>query len=203
MRKYFAILFGAAIAIAFVWVAAHPSTLTHDNDALNYTQTTGAELIGGEFSLTDHTGKQVTDKDYRGKYLLVFFGFTNCPKVCPLGLHTIAQTLKKLGPTADEVIPIFITIDPERDTVTRLAAFVPAYDRRLVGLTGSSEAVAKVAADYRAYFKKLAANGSDNYNMDHSGVIYFMDPNGRYITHFASELGAEQIARRMEKIIQH
>ena len=201
MKAKPSILLATIVVAALSWIFMPRAMQVHD-DGASYTKTTGAELIGGAFTLTDHTGKQVTDKDFRGKYLVIFFGFTHCPKVCPLGLHTITQALKMLGPPAEKVTPIFITVDPERDDVARLATFVRSYDPRLIGLTGSSDAIKSVAGAYRAYYKKLDVADSDNYNMDHSSVIYFMDPDGHFLTHFTSELGAEEIASRMRKIVK-
>ncbi len=202
MRRGIGLFLCAVLAAALSWELMFRSAQVSDDAAPYTARTTGADLIGGEFILTDHNGKQVSDKDFRGKYLLIFFGFTNCPKVCPLGLHTIVQALNRLGPDAAKVTPIFITVDPERDNVARMASFVRSYDERLIGLTGSSDAIKNVADAYRAYYKKLAAKDSGSYNIDHSAVIYFMDPQGRYVSHFASELGAQEIAGRMRQLIK-
>src|SRR5690349_7329011 len=104
----------------------------------------GQAMVGGPFTLVDHTGKQVTDRDFRGRIMLVFFGFTFCPDVCPSGLQVIAAALDKLGPQAQKITPILITIDPERDTPAQLAAYVKSFHPRLVGLTGTPEEIAAV-----------------------------------------------------------
>jgi protein SCO1/2 len=148
--------------------------------------TSGTALIGGPFKLTDQSGKTVTDKDFRGRYMLVFFGFTHCPDICPAELQVIAASLDQLGPKADEVVPIFVTLDPERDTPQVMADYVKNFGPRFVGLTGSPEAIAAAAKAYRvAYSKFQEDNASGDYSIDHSALVYLMGKDGEYITHFA------------------
>jgi len=149
--------------------------------------TTGKALIGGPFTLVDQHGKTVTDRDFRGRHMLVFFGFTHCPDICPAELQVIAASLDELGPKAEEVIPVFVTLDPERDTPEVMADYVKNFGSRFVGLTGSAEAIAEAAKAYRVAFSKFEnkdAVGDDNYSIDHSAFVYLMGRDGEYITHF-------------------
>jgi len=149
--------------------------------------TTGKALIGGPFTLVDQHGKTVTDRDFRGRYMLVFFGFTHCPDICPAELQVIAASLDDLGPKAEEVVPIFVTLDPERDTPEVMADYVKNFGSRFVGLTGSAEAIAEAAKAYRVAFSKFENKdvvGDDNYSIDHSAFVYLMGRDGEYITHF-------------------
>ena len=120
----------------------------------------GKATVGGPFTLTDHTGRRVTDKDFRGQHLLVFFGFTYCPDVCPSGLQVMTAALEELGPKAEKITPIFISVDPERDTPEQLALYVSSFHPRLVGLTGTPEEIQQVAKAYRVYYKKVEDESS-------------------------------------------
>ena len=145
----------------------------------------GQASVGGPFSLVDHTGKRVTDGDFRGRFMLVYFGFTFCPDVCPAGLQLMAAAIDALGAKADRVTPVFITVDPERDTPAQLAQYVPSFHPRLVGLTGTPAEIQAVARAYRVYFQKVKdERSSAPYTMDHTSIIYLMDPQGRFVTHF-------------------
>ena len=149
--------------------------------------TSGKALIGGPFTLVGRDGKPVTDQAFRGKYMLVFFGFTHCPDICPAELQVIAAALDELGPKANEIIPIFITLDPERDTPLVVADYVANFSQRFVGLTGSPEQIAEAAKAYRVAFSKFQEDGAkpEDYSIDHSALVYLMGKNGEYLTHFA------------------
>ena len=153
----------------------------------------GTVTIGGPFALTDQNGRRREDGDYRGKFMLVFFGFTYCPDVCPTTLAELKAALERIGPKADRVVPIFISIDPERDTPEILKSYLSAFGPRFVGLTGSIADVTAAAHAYHVYFKKRPAEGG-NYSMDHSSVIYLMGPDGKYVTHYLLEQGPDGIA---------
>jgi protein SCO1 len=147
-------------------------------------ESTGKALVGGPFSLVDPAGKTVTDQDFRGRYMLVFFGFTHCPDICPAELQVMSQALDQLGDKASEVVPIFITLDPERDTPEAVGAYVKNFGPRIVGLTGSPEAIAAAAKAYRVSYAKAGnEENKDNYTIDHSALAYLMGPDGQYITH--------------------
>jgi protein SCO1/2 len=165
-------------------------------------QSTGKSLIGGPFTLVNQDGKTVTQKDFKGKLMLVFFGFTHCPDVCPTELQSIASAMDKLGPDANKVTPVFISVDPERDTVASIGDYVKAFGPRIVGLTGSPEQVAAAAKAYRVYFRKAdQEEGADakNYSVDHSAFTYLMDGNGQYLTHFSFGVPADKMAERIRQ----
>lgn len=158
------------------------------------------DLIGGEFSLVDHTGHPVTNSDYQGSWRLIFFGYTHCPDVCPTTLSTVAMILDQLGEDAAEIQPLFITVDPARDTPEALAEYVVLFHPRLVGLTGSEEQVAAAAKAYRAYYAKVplpgeeAVGADDDYAMDHTAYLYLMDRDGTYAKVFSPTDTVETIA---------
>jgi len=156
--------------------------------------------IGGPFRLVDQNGKTVTDADLKGKWSLVYFGYTHCPDACPTALNDIALALDELGPKRDAVRPVFITVDPERDTPEVLKAYVAAFDAPILALTGPIEQVAEAAKGYRVYYAKHAEAGGD-YSMDHSSVIYVMDPDGRFTASFTHQSTPEEIAERLKKLL--
>ncbi|MBR0758383.1 SCO family protein [Bradyrhizobium jicamae] len=155
------------------------------------------EPVGGPFALTDQAGHARTNEDFRGKLMLVYFGFTTCPDVCPTDLQAIGLALDKLGPDAGNVQPIFITVDPERDTAEHLAEYVPLFHPRLIGLTGSAAEVRKVADAYKVYYAKVPLKDGD-YSVDHTAYIYLMDRDGNYLGFFPPGTSAE----RMVEIIR-
>jgi protein SCO1/2 len=137
-------------------------------------------VLGGPFRLVDQTGATVTDQTYHGKWLVMFFGFTHCPDVCPMTLGKITEMMELLGKDAERVQPLFITVDPERDTVGAMRDYVAAFDRRVVGLTGPVDAIATLAKSYNVVSK---GSGKEiAYTIGHSAGIYLVDPEGRYIT---------------------
>jgi protein SCO1/2 len=165
-------------------------------------KTMGQALVGGPFTLTDHTGRRVTDQDFRGRFMMVFFGFTFCPDVCPTALQVMAAALDKIGPKAEQITPVLITVDPERDTPEQMAMYVKSFHPRLVGLTGSPEEIAAVAKAYRAYFKRVPdPKSSGGYTMDHSAIIYVMGPDGAFRTHFTYTVNADAMAERLTKLL--
>lgn len=161
-------------------------------------QMPGGIQLGGPFELVDQTGKAVTDRDYAGRWLLVYFGFTFCPDVCPTELGTMASALDAMGPTAESVTPLLITIDPQRDTPAALADYVPRFHPRLQGLTGTPEQIAAVARRYRVYYAKVQRPEMTDYLMDHSSFIYLVGPDGRVRSLFRPEMTPEQIAAAVE-----
>jgi protein SCO1 len=163
-------------------------------------RTEGKALIGGPFSLADTDGKRVTDSDFRGKLMLVFFGYTHCPDVCPTELQNMADVMGKLGASAKEVAPVFISVDPARDTPEALSAYVRNFSTDIVGLTGAPDEIASAAKAYRVYFKK-ADGGPQDYTVDHSVFVYLMDRNGNYLNHFMFNTPAETIASSIRKYI--
>jgi protein SCO1/2 len=162
----------------------------------------GQALIGGPFTLTDHTGKRVTDQDFRGRFMLVFFGFTFCPDVCPTALQVMSEALDKLGPKAERFIPVLITVDPERDSPAQLASYVKSFHPRLVGLTGSPAEIEAVTKAYRVYVKKVPdPKSTAGYTLDHSAIIYVMGPDGTYRTHFTHTTNVDALADRLARLL--
>nr|WP_170245852.1 SCO family protein [Methylobacterium gnaphalii] len=150
------------------------------------------EPVGGPFALVDHQGHARTEADFHGKLLLVYFGFTSCPDVCPTDLQEIARALTLLGAQGDQIQPLFITLDPERDTGAQLAEYVANFDPRVVGLTGSPQAVRAAADAYKVFYEKVALAGSD-YTIDHSAFIYLMDRSSGYLGFFPPGTSAERM----------
>jgi protein SCO1/2 len=159
-----------------------------------------ANAIGGPFQLVDQDGKTVTDADLKGKWHLVFFGYTHCPDTCPTALNELALTLDQLGPKKQSVGIVFITVDPERDTPAVMKDYLASFDAPVTGLTGTAQEVAQAAKDYRVYYAKHPrADGS--YDMDHSAVIYVMDPQGRFTGTFTPDASADDMAKRLGKLL--
>ncbi len=154
----------------------------------------GQEPIGGPFRLIDHTGAVRTDADYRGKLALIYFGYTHCPDVCPTDLQAMASVLDLLGDAGQAVQPLFITVDPERDTPGHLANYVPLFHPRLVGLTGEASVIRQVARAYKVYHAKVILEDASEYAIDHSAFIYLVDREGRYLGFFPPGTSPERIA---------
>ena len=163
---------------------------------------TGKALIGGPFTLTDHTGKRVTEKDFLGKYMLVFFGFTHCPDVCPSALQVISAALEKLGDKAKDVVPVFVSLDPERDTPEKLADYIDSFDAKFVGLTGSKQEVESAAKAYRVYHQIVPDETTPGeYTIDHSAIIYLMGKDGQFITHVPHTNDVDQVVAALSKAL--
>jgi cytochrome oxidase Cu insertion factor (SCO1/SenC/PrrC family) len=158
----------------------------------------GRGPIGGPFTLTDQTGKRRSDTEFRGKLMIVYFGYTYCPDVCPTDLMAITQALDALGPTAKGVQPVFITIDPERDTKA-LADYVSAFHHSLVGLTGSPDEIRKIANAYKAFYVKVQDERSGDYSIDHAGVIYLMDRHGEYLGFMPPQTNPDRLTEVLRK----
>jgi protein SCO1/2 len=153
------------------------------------------EPVGGPFELTDHTGRVRTERDFPGQLMLVYFGFTYCPDICPADLQAIGLALDKLGHDGERVQPLFVTVDPERDTAEHLAEYVPLFHPRLIGLTGSLEAVRRAADAYKVYFAKVpTGKEASDYTVDHTAFIYLMDRDGNYLGFFPPGTTADRMA---------
>jgi protein SCO1/2 len=156
--------------------------------------------IGGPFSLIDQDGRSVTDQDMKGRPFLVFFGFTHCPDICPTALFEVSEIMRALGPDADRVRALFITVDPERDSAQLLKDYMSSFDPHLSGLTGNSDAIAAVAKSYRVYFKKVPLpDGS--YTMDHTAIVYLMNKEGRFVAPFSLKRTTEAAAADLRKYL--
>lgn len=158
--------------------------------------------IGGPFSLTSGAGRTVTDRDLRGKFLLVYFGYTFCPDVCPTTLTQVAGALDRLGKRGDRVQPVFITVDPQRDTPQVVADYAAAFSPRILGLTGTPEQIAAVTRAYRVYYAAGKPDGSGSYSVDHSSILYLMGPDGDFIAPIRADAPAEQMATDIAKHLE-
>ena len=154
--------------------------------------------LGGPFTLTDQNGQKRSDSEFRGKYMLVFFGYTFCPDVCPTTLAVMAAALDKMGSGADRIVPIFISVDPERDKPDVLKAYLSAFGPRIVGLTGTEEEIAATAKAYRVYVQSHKDEGA-NYTVDHSGVVYLMDKSGTFLANYSLDASPDKLAADLTK----
>jgi protein SCO1/2 len=162
----------------------------------------GTALIGGPFELTDQNGKRVTDRDFRGKYMLVFFGYTYCPDICPGTLQVVSAALDKLGAAGDDITPIFVTIDPARDTQAVMRDYAKSFHPRLVALTGSEADIDKAARAYRVYYAKAKSTGDEkDYLMDHATFLYLMDKDGKFLKHFGATTNPDELANGLREAI--
>jgi len=190
--------FANVAAAILCGIVAMMTPITRPADAAATTTVT----VGGPFTLIAPDGTTVTDQTYRGKWLLVYFGFTHCPDSCPMALFEISAALAKLGPDADEVQPLFITVDPRRDTPAVLGDYTQEFDRRIVGLTGTPQQIATVAEAYGVYYAPHKTGpGDDDYVMDHGTYLYLMDRDGRFVRGFDAEATGGHIADAVRKII--
>ncbi len=162
---------------------------------------TGSAEIGGPFALVNQDGKPVTDADFKGKLLLVYFGYTFCPDACPTALGVMASAIDKLDVAGERVTPILITIDPERDTPEALKDYVANFHPRLVGLTGSAEEIAKAAKEYRVFYQKQPGASGADYLMDHSTLIYLMGADGKFLTYFGPQATPAEIAEAIRRYL--
>ncbi len=161
----------------------------------------GPVPIGGPFRLRAADGREVTDADFRGRWMLVYFGYTRCPDACPTALQDMANALDTLSPDAKgKVAVLFITIDPERDTPAVMQDYVTAFNAPITGLSGTPEQIAAVAKEYRVYYAKHPKGGGE-YDMDHSSIIYVMDPRGRFVANFTHETAPDDIAAKLRGLM--
>ena len=182
-------LIAAAFAFDYWWVGPLG---TAENPSI---------AIGGPFTLVDQNGVVRHDSDFRGKLMLVYFGYTFCPDACPTTLQTMSAALQDLGESAGEVEPLFISVDPERDTVAQMKSYATNFDPRLVALTGTPDETTAAARAYRVYFAKAKSDREEDYAVDHSSFIYLMGRDGRYLAHFGPDASAEQMAAAIKKYL--
>lgn len=162
-------------------------------------QPTGKALIGGEFELTDQNGNKFTDKNLLGKYSLVYFGFTHCPMICPTALSNMSLAMQELATDAEKFQIVFITADPERDNQQRMKEWLQSFKGNIFGLTGTVGESNKAAEKYKVYAQKLKPDNTGNYDMNHTSIIYLMDKNGEFITHFTHETPVETLVAALKK----
>jgi protein SCO1/2 len=196
------LLIAALVGAALVFVGAG-AFLAFDlrNGPRGVARTWLGSAIGGHFDLVDQNGKRVSDTDLRGTWLLVYFGYTHCPDACPAALNNIALTFRELGAARRAAIrPVFITIDPARDTPDVMKDYVASFDAPILALTGTAAQVAQAATAYRVYYAQRAEPGG-NYSLDHTSVIYVIDPKGRFAASLANEATPAQMAERLEQLL--
>jgi cytochrome oxidase Cu insertion factor (SCO1/SenC/PrrC family) len=181
-------LAAALVAAVLLW------RLSDDLPGLGQVVGSGTPSIGAPFTLTDQDGHKRSSSAFAGRYMLVYFGYTYCPDVCPTTLALMSDALTKMGPKAKRIVPVFVTIDPERDTPKVLKTYLASFGPQFVGFTGDVKTITKVAADYRVYFKKHPLDGG-NYGVDHSSVIYLMGPDGKFIAYWDdTSIGPDKLA---------
>ncbi|NIA55334.1 SCO family protein [Massilia sp. TW-1] len=169
-------------------------------EAFQNTDVTGLDYAKG-FALTDHTGKPRTLADFKGKVVVVFFGYTQCPDVCPTTMAEMASVMQKLGPLADQVQVLFITLDPERDTQQLLSQYVPAFDKRFIGLRGTPDQTAKTAKDFKVFYSKVPGTEPGSYTIDHTAGSYVFDRDGRLRLFIRHGQGADPIVHDLRQLL--
>ncbi len=183
----------AAAAGVYLWRAGD------DAQQAAETRSTGKALIGGPFALVDHSGAARTEKDLLGRFAVVNFGFANCPDVCPTTLQTISDALELMEPAAQRIRPVFVSVDPDRDTPDRLKTYREAFDERILMLTGSEAAVARAAKAYKVGYSRMKPAADGSYMVNHTALIYLMGPDGAYITHFPFRIAPDKLAASLKK----
>ncbi len=189
-----------AISAALIMLLALSSTL---KDGPAPAPANPMAAIGGPFELINQDGETVTHESFKGKYMLVFFGFTHCPDICPLAMQIMASTFEEMGKKAERIQPIFITVDPARDTPEVLKAYTSLFDLNLQGLTGSAEAVDQAAKAYKVFYRRVDdPSSSDGYSMDHFTGFYLMSPEGEFVELFRYNMAPEELARLIGRQIK-
>jgi protein SCO1 len=158
--------------------------------------------FGRDLALTDHTGKPRTLADFRGKAVVVFFGYTQCPDVCPTTLAALSEAMKKLGADADRVQVLFVTVDPDRDTAELLSRYVPAFDSRFLGMRGDADATARVAKEFKVLYQKQPSKTPGGYTMDHSAGTFIFDPDGRLRLYVGNAQGPDVFAHDLRELLK-
>ncbi len=186
---------------SLVLLAALAAACGPQGPTFRSTDITGADF-GRDFTLTDHTGKRRSLADFRGKVVVVFFGFTHCPDVCPTTLAELAAAMRKIGAGSDKVQVLLVTVDPERDTPAVLGPYVTAFDPRFLALRGSAEETAQVAKEFKVIYQKVAGNRPENYTMDHSAGSYVFDGRGRIRLYVGYGQGSEVFAHDIGRLLE-
>ena len=195
------ILLAAAIAAAGTLVVAVALLVATPRAK---TAGSGAATIGGPFTLLATNGQTVSDRTYRGKWLLIYFGYTYCPDACPTALSNISVALQKLGPEAGKLQPLFVTVDPARDTESVMADYLKSFDRRIVGLTGTQSQIDSVIKTYRLYVaREEPETDAKDYLVSHSAYIYLMDPRGRFVDVIQGAASGGEIATWLRNELTH
>jgi protein SCO1/2 len=194
-RKLIALSFGSGLAAAAAGWLLWPDAATERSaselmDAVMWNK----EPIGGPFALIDQDGQRRTDKDFRGKLLLIYFGFTFCSDACPIDLQSMAGALDRLGPAGARVQPLFITVDPEKDTPAQIKSYLALFHPRMVGLTGSAREIKRVAEAYKVYYARSAPTRRDGSEIDHTGFVLLIGQDGKYLGYLPPGTPADRMA---------
>lgn len=190
------------VVLAAVSAALAGALVARSDRAAQRVAGVGEVQIGGPLDLVHHSGRRFAEAELAGAYRLVYFGYTYCPDMCPLGLLTISEALDRLPPdTAQKIQPIFVSVDPERDTPAVLASYVASFHPRLIGLTGTVEEIEAVKRAWRVYARKSEESRGADYLVDHSTFTYLMGPDGRYLAHFGHGTTPEQMADRLVRLV--
>jgi protein SCO1/2 len=200
MMKKLLLFLTAACALTVSIAACDKMPGKQHQVAFQNTDVTGLDYAKG-FSLTDHTGKPRTLADFKGKAVVVFFGYTQCPDVCPTTMAEMATVMQKLGPLADQVQVLFITLDPERDTQQLLASYVPAFDKRFIGLRGTPEQTAKTAKEFKVFYAKVPGSDPNSYTIDHTAGSYVFDRDGRLRLFIRHDQGPDPIVHDLRQLL--
>jgi cytochrome oxidase Cu insertion factor (SCO1/SenC/PrrC family) len=188
---------GGAITGVSGWLLWPPTTAEPSAAALMDAVMWNKEQIGGPFALIDQDARPRTDVDFRGKLLLIYFGYTYCTDICPTDLQAISTAIDKLGPAGESVQPLFITVDPEHDTPEAIKLYVSLFHPRLVGLTGSAKQIKTVAREYKVYFAKNERSKKSDPVIDHSGFVFLVGPDGRYLGFFPPGTSADRMVESL------
>jgi cytochrome oxidase Cu insertion factor (SCO1/SenC/PrrC family) len=199
MSKKSLIIWIVLFAGAALWLAFY---LSHKIEESFKTEETGNALIGGQFSLKDTKGNSVASQKFLGRYMLVYFGYSFCPDICPTGLENMTEAMNILGDDGKKVQAIFITVDPKRDTEAQLAVFMESFHPSFIALTGSESAVKRAMQAYRVYASPVEDKGSSEYLVDHSSIVYLMGPDGKFVTHFTHQTPGSEMAFKIREILK-
>lgn len=199
------LIFGIGLVVLVIGAAAwYWTQMSPQQAARSGTVTSsGTAQVGGPFGLVDQNGQARSDVDFRGQFMLIYFGYTFCPDICPSSLFNMTQALDYVAEAAPDaaakIVPVFITIDPERDTVEAVASYAKHFHPNMVALTGSLEQVAAAAKAYRVFYAKVDDGSATDYLMDHSSFIYLMGTDGKYLAHFAHNALPDEIAAALAR----
>jgi protein SCO1/2 len=193
------LLIGAISVSGYLWQLGEVRQAQMTQAGSQSSGQTGVADVGGPFSLIDQDGVRRTDQDFHGRYMLVFFGFTYCPDVCPTTLAILSAALDEVGPAAENIVPVLITVDPARDTPEALKPYLSSFGSNFVGLTGTKEEIAAVADAYHAYYEIVETEGGD-YTLNHSTAIYLMGPDGKFVNNYSLNMGPDEIAEDLKRL---
>jgi protein SCO1/2 len=193
VKRRSAAVVAAAAALLVACAPEPPPERRADAARLMSELMSGKHPVGGPFALLDPAGRRVTLAEFRGKLVLLYFGFASCPDVCPTDLALIAQALEQLGAAADEVQPVFITLDPQRDSPAVLRDYASAFHPRFIALTGSESEIRRVATDYKVFFEKVDLPGTNTYSIDHTAYTFLLDRNGEFVILFPPGTPADRM----------